>query len=185
MACRELVDELRRRISFPEGHADVWPLFYDAQLFGRVLDALAEPLSQRVTKIAGIESRGFLLGAAVAARLNVGFVAIRKQPGLFPGLKLIETTGPDYRGSGHLLRLQKNSCGQGDAVALVDDWFETGSQASAAKTLIERAGAQYAGASIVVDQLKPTVRETLAPCHSLIDATLLDSGAAPERKQSR
>lgn len=51
MACRELVDELRRRISFPEGHADVWPLFYDAQLFGRILDALAEPLSQRVTKM--------------------------------------------------------------------------------------------------------------------------------------
>jgi adenine phosphoribosyltransferase len=171
---RDLLAELRRRISFPDGHADVWPLFYDAALFGRVLDALAEPLAHRVSKIAGIESRGFLLGGAVAARLQVGFVAIRKQSGLFPGPKFTEATREDYRGTGHVLRLQQGSCSPGDAVALVDDWFETGSQASAAKTLIERAGARYAGASIVVDQLTPTARELLAPCHSLIHADLLD-----------
>jgi adenine phosphoribosyltransferase len=127
-----------------------------------------------VSKVAGIESRGFLLGAAVASRLEVGFVAIRKPSGLFPGPKLVETARVDYRGTGHVLRLQKGSCGPRDAIALVDDWFETGSQASAAKALIERAGARYAGASIVVDQLTPAVREMLAPCHSLISADLLE-----------
>ena len=70
--------ELRRRITFPDGHADMWPLFYDPILFRRVIDELAEPLRGEVTKIAGIESRGFLLGAAVAARLDAGFVAIRQ-----------------------------------------------------------------------------------------------------------
>lgn len=169
----DLVAELRGRISFSDGHADVWPLFHDAELFGRVLDALAEPLAGRVTKVAGIESRGFLLGGAVAARLGAGFVAIRKQPGPFPGPKFTEPTREDYRGTRHLLRIQQRACGGDDAVALVDDWFETGTQAAAAKTLIERAGARYAGASIVVDQLKPRVRERLAPCHSLIDADLL------------
>ena len=61
----------------------------------------------------------------------------------------------------------------GDAVALVDDWFETGSQASAAKALIERTRARYVGASIVVDQLSQQVRDLLAPCHSIIAADLL------------
>jgi adenine phosphoribosyltransferase len=169
----DLVAELRRRITFPDGHADIWPLFYDPILFRRVIDALAAPLRNEVTKIAGIESRGFLLGAAVATRLNVGFVAIRKQFGLFPGAKLSETADGDYRGNGHVLRLQSASCGSGDAVALVDDWSETGSQASAAKALIECTHARYVGASIVVDQLSERARDSLAPCHSIIAADLL------------
>ncbi len=84
-----------------------------------------------------------------------------------------ETTGGDYRGNGRVLRLQLASCGPGDAVALVDDWFETGSQASAAKALIERTRARYVGASIVVDQVSQQVRDLLAPCHSIIAADLL------------
>ena len=120
-----LTTELRQRITFPDGHADVWPLFYTPDLLRRVVDALAEPLDGAATKIAGIESRGFLLGAAVALRLGVGFVAIR------------------------------------------------GSQAIAAKSLIVEAGAGYAGASIIVDQLDEATRQQLAPCHSLISAGLL------------
>jgi adenine phosphoribosyltransferase len=169
----DLIAEIRDRITFPDGHADVWPMFYDPDLFNRIIDALAEPLAGAVTKVAGIESRGFLLGAATAARLGVGFVAIRKQAGLFPGPKLTEEATSDYRGTGHVLRLQHASCGAGDAVALVDDWCETGSQASAARSLIERTGAHYAGASIVVDQLSEPARASLAPCHFLIAADLL------------
>lgn len=173
MTDSDLVTELRERITFPDGHADIWPMVYDAVLFDRVVDALAKPLDVSVSKIAGIESRGFLLGAAVAARLGVGFVAIRKQPGLFPGPKLTAEAGSDYRGQAHVLRLQRASCGAGDAVAVVDDWFQTGSQATAAKSLIVRAGARYAGASVVVDQLDDSLRQSLAPCHSLISADLL------------
>ena len=168
-----LTTELRQRITFPDGHADVWPLFYTPDLLRRVVDALAEPLDGAATKIAGIESRGFLLGAAVALRLGVGFVAIRKESGLFPGPKLTADAGGDYRGNTHVLRLQRGSCGAGEAVALVDDWFQTGSQAIAAKSLIVEAGAGYAGASIIVDQLDEATRQQLAPCHSLISAGLL------------
>lgn len=169
----DLIAEIRDRITFPDGHADVWPMFYHPDLFNRIIDALAKPLAGAVTKVAGIESRGFLLGAATAARLGVGFVAIRQQAGLFPGPKLTEEATSDYRGTAHVLRLQHASCGAGDAVALVDDWCETGSQASAARSLIERTGAQYAGASIVVDQLSEPARASLAPCYSLIAADLL------------
>lgn len=114
-----------------------------------------------------------MLGAAVAARLGAGFVAIRKQPGLFPGPKLTERTSDDYRGTGHVLRLQVGSCHADDAVALVDDWFETGSQAIAAKSLLQQAGARYVGASIIVDQLTDSARAALAPCHALIEANEL------------
>ena len=66
----------------------MWALSYDPVFVNRVIDALAAPLRHDVSKIAGIEARGFVLGAAVAARLGVGFVAIRKQGGLYPGPKL-------------------------------------------------------------------------------------------------
>ena len=163
-----LTAQLRQRITFPDGHADVWALFYDPVLFDRVIDALAEPLRQDVSKIAGIEARGFVLGAAVAAWLGVGFVAIRKQGGLYPGPKLTAKSGVDYRGQQNVLRLQRAACGPGDAVALVDDWFQTASQALAAKSLIAQSGARYVGASIVVDQLADANRQALAPCHALI-----------------
>ena len=170
----DLAPLLRQSITFVEGHSDVWPLFYNPLVFGRVVAALAAPLAGLVTKVAGIEARGFILGAAVAARLDVGFVAIRKDGGLYPGEKL--TAAPataDYRGQRHRLRVQRAACGPGDAVALVDDWFETGSQGLLARSLIERAGARYCGASIIVDQLSDAARRALSPCHSLIAAAEL------------
>ena len=108
-----LAAQLRQRITFPDGRADVWALFYDPVLFDRVIDAPAEPLRQDVSKIAGIEARGFVLGAAVAARLGAGFVAIRKQGGLYPGPKLTAEAGVDYRGQQNVLRLQRAACGPG------------------------------------------------------------------------
>jgi adenine phosphoribosyltransferase len=173
MAEADLVSELRDRITFPNGHADVWAMFHDAELFARIVAALCRPVTGTVTKVAGIEARGFVLGAAAAARLGVGFVAIRKQGGLFPGPKLSAEASSDYRGQKHVLRLQRASCGAGDVVMLVDDWFESGSQALAAKALIERSGARYAGATIVVDQLTGLARAKLAPCHSLVSADQL------------
>jgi adenine phosphoribosyltransferase len=104
-----------------------------------------------VTKIASIESHGFLLGSAVAARLRVGFIASRKQAGLFPRPKLTEaTTGKRSRASS-----AAQLCHPGDNVALVQDWFETDSQASA-QALIERAGARHADARIIVDSSTST-----------------------------
>ena len=72
----------------------MWPVFYDSALFTRVVGAMAAPFAGGVDKIAGIESRGFLLGAAVAAQLRVGFVAIRKSEGLYPGETLTRLTPP-------------------------------------------------------------------------------------------
>jgi adenine phosphoribosyltransferase len=165
---------LRERIVIDEaGLGNMWPVFYDSALFARVVDELATPFAGAVDKIAGIESRGFLLGAAVAARLRVGFVAIRKSEGLYPGETFDADTSADYRGRRHTFRLQCAAIDEGERVGLVDDWFETGSQGRIARELVERAGATYAGASIIVDQLPTEVRRALEPCHALVSASEL------------
>jgi adenine phosphoribosyltransferase len=166
---------LRERIAIDDaGLGNMWPVFYDAELFARVIVELAAPFAGRVDKVAGIESRGFLLGAAVAAELRVGFVAIRKSDGLYPGETLSEFTSADYRGRRHTFRLQRAAVADGERVGLVDDWFETGSQGLIARQLVERAGASYVGASIIVNQLSAERRRALAPCHSLVDARELN-----------
>jgi adenine phosphoribosyltransferase len=170
----DLQDELRRRITWVEGHADVWRTFWDGRLFARVAAALADPYRERgVTKVAGIEARGMILGGAVAVELAAGFAAIRKESGLFPGPKIVRRTAADYRGQRSTLRLQRRSVGPGDRVILVDDWFETGSQALTARAMIEEAGAEFLGSSVIVDQLSAEARAALGDLAALIPASAL------------
>lgn len=171
----ELADSLTASIAVDAaGLGNVWPVFGDSALFARVIQALAAPLHGAVDKVAGIESRGFVLGAAVAGHLGVGFVAIRKSDGLYPGETVTARTDADYRGREHVFRLQRAAVHAGDRVALVDDWFETGSQGLIGRRLLEEAGAIYAGASIIIDQLSDERREDLAPCHALLAAAALN-----------
>ncbi|MEO6397884.1 MAG: phosphoribosyltransferase [Tepidiformaceae bacterium] len=149
-------DDLRQRIvgavTFPGGHADVWAIFLDAALFHEVVTALADPFRGRVQKVVGIEARGFILGAAVAIELEAGFVAIRKPGGLLPGGKHAKLGAADYRGNTWEMRMQRAAVRPGEAVLLVDDWVETGSQAAAARSLIESSGGIFAGIAAIVDQ---------------------------------
>ena len=162
-----------------DGLGNVWPVFGDSSLFSRVIEALAAPLRGAVDKVAGIESRGFVLGAAVAGHLGVGFVAIRKSDGLYPGETLNARADSDYRGHQHVFRLQRAAVSSGERVALVDDWFETGSQGLIGRRLIEDAGGIYAGASIIVDQLSDERRAALVPCYALLPAAALQRSLAP------
>jgi adenine phosphoribosyltransferase len=169
-----IADELLTRFRWVDGHADVWRLFVDRGFFARMVVALASPYRDgEVTKVSGIEARGFIVGAAVARELQAGFVAIRKEGGIFPGEKLTQATPPDYRGNTTTLRLQRDSLTSDDRVLLVDDWFETGSQALTAKSLIEAAGAVFVGASVIVDQLDPEIRLLLGQFSALIGSDAL------------
>ena len=164
-----LADQLVARIDWIDGHANVWHAFSDPALFRHLIAGLADPFRDAgITHVAGIEARGFILGAAVAADLGIGFVAIRRDRGLLPGPKHVGTTPPDYRGNTTVLRLQQEALSPADTVLLVDDWFETGSQALTAVALIEQTGARYAGASIVVDQLQAAARRQLQPVRAVL-----------------
>jgi adenine phosphoribosyltransferase len=154
-----------------DGHADVWKLFADPDVLAAVVEHLAGVASTAsATKIAGIESRGFVLGGAVAVRAGVGFVAIRKEAGLLPGPKVIGRAAADYRGNEHLLRLRQQSMSARDRVLLVDDWAELGSQALTARQLIEQTGAIWAGVALIVDQLDASRRAELEPVTHIVRA---------------
>lgn len=164
-----LLDEFR----WDTGHADIWRVFTNAAALTAVVAGLAEPWRDAgITQVLGVESRGFLLGAAVAVNLGVGFQAVRKTDGMLPGQKLSVLSAPDYRGRQHQLRMQ-HVLGPDDVTLLVDDWAERGSQAHAVRELIEMSGARFAGASVLVDQLEDDVRAALGRVTSLVRATEL------------
>jgi adenine phosphoribosyltransferase len=98
--------------------------------------------------VAGIEARGFIFGAAVAARLGVGFVPVRK-PGKLP----VVTLGIDYAleyGAGRL-EIDPAAVAPGTQVLIVDDLIATGGTALAAAQLLRQAGAAVAHALFVID----------------------------------
>jgi len=164
---RELIAQLR----YFDGHSDTLGLFADPGFLRRAGIALAEPFSDAgITKVAGIEARGFVLAAAVALELEAGFIAIRKPGSIHPGPKAERTAPPDWRGLVMTLRLQRHVVGVGDRVLIVDDWAETGSKALTTRALIEECGGEYAGLSLLVDQLEDAVRGELEPVERVVYA---------------
>lgn len=162
-------DLLLDRFQWIGGHADLWPLFRDADAFRTIVRELVEPFRDNgITAVCGIESRGFLLGGPAALELGVGFVPVRKGAGMFPGEKLVAETSPDYRGVRHTMRIQRASLGPTDRVLLVDDWIETGSQALAARELVDLAGARLVGCAVVVDELRPDAKQQLGIVHAIV-----------------
>jgi adenine phosphoribosyltransferase len=76
-----VIEPLLSRFAWVGGHADVWRWFDEPDLLRAIASALVDPFRDRATKIAGIESRGFILGTACALELDGGFVPIRKGHG--------------------------------------------------------------------------------------------------------
>jgi adenine phosphoribosyltransferase len=151
------------------GHADVLALAGEGDLLSRVGRALAEPFAGTgFTHVAAVEARGFVLGTAVALHAGVGFVPVRKAGAVHPGPKLTRLTDTDWRGNRPTLLLQRAALSAGDRVLLVDDWAERGSQALAARSLIEGAGSAYVGLSLLVDQLPADMRARLEPVAAVV-----------------
>ncbi|WP_211177052.1 phosphoribosyltransferase [Pseudonocardia acidicola] len=151
------------------GRADVWRDGADADALAAVVAGLVQPWrSERISKVVGIDSPRFLLGGAAAISLGAGFVAVR-EASLLPGPEMTAETAADYPGLRHLLRMQ-SVLGVRDRVLLVDDWAEGGSQACAARELVESCGATFAGVAVLVDQLDPGPRAALGRVTSLMRA---------------
>jgi len=128
---------------------DITTLLKHADGFHAVVEQLGAAYRGRaIDKIAAIESRGFIVGAALAYTLNVGFVPIRKQ-GKLPA----ENFGHDYHLEYGTDRLELHTDGirRGEQVLLVDDLIATGGTAEAALTLIGIAGGSVVGCAFVVD----------------------------------
>ncbi len=104
--------------------------------------------AQKIDRVAGIEARGFIIGAALAYQLGVGFVPIRKK-GKLPA----ETVGHDYdlEYGTDRIEMHVDSVSQGERVLLVDDLIATGGTATAACKLIESMGGKIVECCFVID----------------------------------
>jgi adenine phosphoribosyltransferase len=128
---------------------DITTLLKDADGFHFIIEKFATTYrSQKIDKVAAVESRGFIVGAALAHELRVGFVPIRKG-GKLPA----ENFGQDYQLEYGRDRLEMHSDGirSGERVLLVDDLIATGGTAEAALTLIRVAGGSIVGCAFVID----------------------------------
>ncbi len=128
---------------------DVTTLFNDAVGFQRAVDDLAAPyLDRHVEIVAAMDARGFILGGALAYKLNLPFVPIRKK-GKLPGATLVEAYSLEYGEA--IVEIHDDAFEAGAKVLLVDDLIATGGTAVAGVKLIERLGGDLVAASFVVD----------------------------------
>ena len=128
---------------------DITPLLADGPLLADVTKAMAAPFrDQGVTQVAGIESRGFILGAAAALHLGVGFVPIRK-PGKLPWKTIRRAYTLEY-GTAEL-EAHVDACASGSRVLVVDDVLATGGTADAACALVEAVGGTVVGCTFLLE----------------------------------
>ncbi|MCJ7826798.1 MAG: hypothetical protein MUP36_00935 [Demequinaceae bacterium] len=161
-------EALLRCFSWVDGHADMWKVFEDQAAFLAITRALACLAAEgQPTRILGIEVRGLLLAGAVATEAGAGVHVIRKSDGLLPGPKISTETAPDYRERSYEFRMRA-TLGPNDRVVLVDDWVERGSQARAARSLVERTGAAWLGTVALVDDTDAETRDDVGPFRSLV-----------------
>ena len=128
---------------------DITTLLCDAQGFRDTVDALAAPyMGEDIDQVIGIESRGFILGAAVANTLGCGFVPIRK-PGKLPAATFKESYNLEYGTDG--LEIHQDACGNSQRILIVDDVLATGGTARAAIDLAKKAGGKVIGAAFLIE----------------------------------
>jgi len=147
------LDTLVRDIpDFPEEGVvfkDITPVLGDPDAFSELITAMSEPFrDQGITKVAGIEARGFTLATPVADRIGAGFIPLRK-PGKLP----FQTVKEEYELEYGLdaLEVHTDAVFDGEKVLLVDDVIATGGTAKAAIQLLRNVGAEVVALSVFIE----------------------------------
>ncbi len=147
-----LKTKIRQVPDFPKPgilYYDITTLLRDPVGLREVLDGLTEPFrDQQIDLVVGIESRGFILGAAVADRLRAGFVPARK-PGKLPAGTIQQSYDLEY--GSDALEIHQDAIEQGQRVLIVDDLLATGGTARAALDLVSKTGGEIAGMAFLVE----------------------------------
>ena len=149
----ERIKEIIRNIpDFPQPgiiFRDITPLLGDGELFARALDLMLEGYGKAsVDAIAGVEARGFIFGAAAAAKLGLPFIPVRK-PGKLPWKTFEESYDLEY--GKNVVTIHQDACKAGQRILLVDDLLATGGTAAASMSLIRKCGATPIGCSFLVE----------------------------------
>src|SRR5258708_968677 len=127
---------------------DITPLLKDSKAFQEVIEHLANRYKDRkINSIVAMESRGFIFGGALATRMGVSFIPVRK-PGKLPWKTIQETYELEY--GKDTLEIHQDSISKGDRVLVLDDVLATGGTAAATIRLVERAGGEVVEAAFVI-----------------------------------
>ena len=138
---------------------DITPLLQQPEALDEVIRRIAHRFSgQRIDRVIGVESRGFLFGAPLALRLGAGFVPVRK-PGKLPCATRATTYELEY--GTNELHIHEDALQAGDRVLLVDDLLATGGTLAAAARLTTELGAKIIAAAVVVELTDLNGREAL------------------------
>ena len=128
---------------------DISTLLGNPRAFRRAVDELVQPYAGvGISKVAGIEARGFILGGAMAHQLSCGFVPIRKK-GKLPHKTVSISYALEY-GTDEM-EMHVDAVAKGERVLLVDDLIATGGTAAAAVQLLQQLGAEVVAACFVID----------------------------------
>ncbi len=128
---------------------DISPVLLDVELYLAVVNEFRYRLKDLdINCVAGVESRGFWFGPAIAQALSVPFIPVRKK-GKLPGDTLTKTYDLEYGSS--TIEIQKGVLKKGDMVLVHDDLLATGGTAKATADLVEMSGAEISGFAFIVD----------------------------------
>lgn len=168
----QLAQAVRTISDFPKPgiqFKDITPVLNDPDLLPLAVEAIAEPfLEQGITKVIGIEARGFILGAMVAHRLGAGFIPVRKK-GKLP----YETVAVEYalEYGTDTIEMHVDAMDTHDRVLIHDDVIATGGTAAACHTLVRHTGASVVGYAFFLELGFLNGRQTLVegiPVHAVI-----------------
>lgn len=142
---RDIPDFPKKGIVFK----DITPLLKDPRAFGAMAESMAVSYEDTgVTHVAVIESRGFLLGSAIASQLGVGVIPIRKK-GKLPWK--VHQASYELEYGTDVIEVHQDAAGPGDRILIVDDVIATGGTAKAACELVEKLGAKVAGVALLIE----------------------------------
>jgi len=151
-----MITRLKRAVrtipDFPETgiqFKDITPILSDPELLRSAVNSLTDPFRDSgISRVLGIEARGFILGAMIADELEAGFIPVRKA-GKLPYRTLRETYDLEY-GSDHI-EIHEDAISHGERVLIHDDVIATGGTAAATARLVERLGGIIVGYSFLIE----------------------------------
>ena len=171
MAATEYRSLIREVPDFPKPGIlfyDITTLLKDPKAFAAIADELTRYYhDQRITKVVGIESRGFIYGGVLAQRLDAGFVPVRK-PGKLPADSFEVKYSLEY--GSNSLAIHRDAINMGERVLIVDDLLATGGTAAATVSLVRQLGGEIVGLDFLVELKGLNGRQKLTgyPVHTTI-----------------
>jgi adenine phosphoribosyltransferase len=155
-------DHIRAIADYPQPGVtfrDITPLLGDAAAFRRTIDELVAKFDGvEVSRVVGIESRGFILGAAVAYGLRAGFVPVRKA-GKLPWEVAYEEYELEY--GTDRLEIHRDAIHSDESVLIIDDVLATGGTARATANLVEELGCRVVGIGVLIELVELGGRERI------------------------